>query len=599
MAIAQNFPTISPSLLLDFANVQALDSRVTFTRASTATYYGTRTALAEQNLLSYSEQFNNALWLAASLITVTANSTVAPDGNTTADTAAANSNGIVNAVFRNEITPPIGSTFSVYAKANSVNFLAIAVGATSNVWASFNLSTGTLGSNGAGCTPSIVSVGNGWYRCIVANIGTASNQILLFPKTADVAGNPYSTGSVSIGDSIFLWGAQAEQRSTVTAYTVTTTQPITNYVPILETAASGVARFDHNPTTFESLGLLIEEQRTNLVLYSSDFSNAYWVKNNSTLTSNTLVSPDGTLNADKLTETTANNFHYLRASQALAVSTNYAYSLYAKASERQIIRISVYDGANTFIDAKFNLANGTVFSTTFGTASIVNVGNGFYRCICTGTSSASASTALVDIYTCDNSGAATYTGDGYSGLYIWGAQIEAGAFASSYIPTVASQVTRAADSASMTGTNFTSWYRADEGTLYTEAQSNGLLSAGPIAVEASNGTINERLVTGQFVAGAVRSLTVQNGNVSQVLLSNTVSPLGYIKSSGAYKFNDFAGTVNGGTVLTDTNGTLPIVDRLTIGSNGSTTTQILNGTIKKIAYYPLRLTNTNLQALTG
>jgi hypothetical protein len=98
MSIAQNFPTISPSLSLDFANVQALDPRITFTRASTATYYGTRTALAEQNLLLYSQEFDNAAWTKTST-TVTANSTTAPDGTTTADTLIPNTTNTYHAAY--------------------------------------------------------------------------------------------------------------------------------------------------------------------------------------------------------------------------------------------------------------------------------------------------------------------------------------------------------------------------------------------------------------------------------------------------------------------------------------------------------------------
>jgi hypothetical protein len=172
------------------------------------------------------------------------------------------------------------------------------------------------------------------------------------------------------------------------------------------------------------------------------------------------------------------------------------------------------------------------------------------------------------------------------------------AFASPYIKTEASQVTRVADSAVMTGVNFSSWFNPSEGTLFVDAQSNGLLSVGPIAMEVSDGTLFERIFTGQFIAGAVRSMFVQAGNVNQVTIQNTVSPVGYVKASGSYKFNDFLGTVNGGTVQTDTSGVLPTVNRLQIGAASGNVTQFLNGYIKRLTYYNRSLTSAELQAIT-
>jgi len=172
------------------------------------------------------------------------------------------------------------------------------------------------------------------------------------------------------------------------------------------------------------------------------------------------------------------------------------------------------------------------------------------------------------------------------------------AFASPYIKTVASQITRLADSAVMTGANFSSWFNPEQGTLFVDATSVGLLSAGPVAFEIGDGSVNNRILTGQFISGAVRSMNVQAGNVPQAQLSNSADPTGAIKVSGSYKFNDFAGSVNGGTVLTDTVGLVPVVDRAQIGGNTSGATQYLNGYIKRLTYYPQALTAANLQAIT-
>ena len=421
----------------------------------------------------------------------------------------------------------------------------------------------------------------------MANTTTTGVYFMLLAKDTDPAGNPWAAGTCASGNTIYLWGAQLEQRSSVTAYQVTTTAPITNYIPVLLTAPVNVARFEHNPTTGESLGLLIEEQRTNLTTYSDDFSNAYWTKTGGTITSNTIVAPDGTLTGDKFVETSGSGSKYI--STAVFAANTYTLSIYAKYAGKQFFWVSV-DGSVTAVF--FDVLNGTIAATGAGnTATITSVGNGWYRCTVAKTT---ASSLALYFGTSAVSNSYTTTGDGFSGIYIWGAQLEAGAFATSYIPTVASQVTRSADSASMTGTNFSSWYRADEGTLYGEA----VLGANPndkYVAEISDNTVNNRMsiastsnpYTQTFVNGVVQA----SMNATATFINATG------KASITYKTNDFAIVGNGGTLTTDALGTVPVVNTLSFGRqrDGSST---LNGSIKKLAYYPKRLTNAELQGLT-
>jgi hypothetical protein len=207
----------------------------------------------------------------------------------------------------------------------------------------------------------------------------------------------------------------------VTAYTPTTTQPITNYIPVLQTAPANVARFDHNPVSGESLGLLVEELRTNLVTYSEQFDNAAWRKFRASITPNTIVAPDGTLTGGKLVEdTTASNTHLIDQNLTPAVGT-YAWSVYAKAGERSFVRLGFTTASAN--GAYFNLANGTVGTVGAGvTASITAVGNGWYRCVAVRTTAATSEVPSIGLASADNTNA--YTGDGYSGIYIWGAQFE-------------------------------------------------------------------------------------------------------------------------------------------------------------------------------
>jgi len=195
------------------------------------------------------------------------------------------------------------------------------------------------------------------------------------------------------------------------------------------------------------------------------------------------------------------------------------------------------------------------------------------------------------------------TGNGFSGIFFWGAQLEAGAFPTSYIPTVASQVTRAADSANMLGVNFSSWYRADEGTLYAEWQKFAP-SAFQSVVMASDGTSSNVFAIGHgSIFGGNNNLRfdVSAGGTSQASITTiTNSPSNtFAKTAAAYAVNDFSVVSNGGSAGTDTLGVLPVVNRLIIGANAAGTGTFLNGTIRKLAYYPKRLSNTEIVALTS
>jgi hypothetical protein len=178
-------------------------------------------------------------------------------------------------------------------------------------------------------------------------------------------------------------------------------------------------------------------------------------------------------------------------------------------------------------------------------------------------------------------------------LFIWGAQLEAGAFPTSYIPTVASQVTRASDAASMTGANFSSWYSQGQGTLYAEFN--------PLALAASSGVVINDNTTSNRIRLATTSVSDQgtvttSGTAQAVLDGGTPATNTSMKLAMTYQVNNFALSLNGATAATDTTGTVPVVSQLQIGSE---TTTVGNLTIKKMAYYPIVSTATQLQALTS
>ena len=574
MSIASLYPSINPSLLLDFANSKVLDSRVTFTRTTTATYYdGVTTAKAEENLFTYSQNSTTNWTNFSSRLTITTSYEAAPDGTTTG-MRLVNSSGSTGYFYQNVGSNILVSgttyTLSVYVKSNTGSSQTISLmipdtGTTTNV-------TATTTWSRVSWTPTLAST-NSFAGLVLSN-----------------------------GADISVWGFQLEQRSSATAYTTTTTQAITNYIPVLQTAAAGQARFDHNPTTGESLGLLIEEARTNLATYSADFSNAAWTKSGGSITLNGNVAPDGTVSADIFVENTSNSTHEL--GQAFTInmtSTAYTMSIYVKANGRTRGSIFMVAPGPTYqqFGCNFNLTaqTATVSSANGGVASsatITPVGNDWYRITATGYTTYNGSQTFA-FYLQDSSGNVVYTGNGFSGMSIWGAQLEAGSFATSYIPTVASSVTRNADAASMTGTNFSSWFNAAEGTLFCNATDNGYTQDAMTYTIADGSTAN--LIQAYRNPTGTRSFAITASNSASTILTASVSTGTPVLSAFAYKVDSFALSTNGSAASTDSSGVVPYsLNVLNIGNRNSSLYQ--SQTIKKLAYYPIRVTNAQLQALT-
>jgi hypothetical protein len=609
MAIQTLYPAINPSLSLDFANTKALDPRITFVRTTTGVFYnGVTTAKAEENLLLQSQDFTTT-WSIASATRVADNQT-APDGTSTADTitaTAANAQHFVNQA----ITPPTGTVvFSVFAKAGTHPYIQLFFATQTTSFANFDLTAGSgaTGTSGNITSSSIVDAGNGWYRCVVVLTNTnISSAAIGLVDSASAVRNP--TWNALGTETVFLWGAQLEQRSAVTAYTPTTTQPITNYIPVLLTAASGVARFDHNPTTGESLGLLVEEQRTNLQVYSEDFTNADWSKgSNTTITGNTNVAPDGTLTADTFgfTAITSGNCQVHDNQTKAASAITYTGSIYVKATSGLFLHFFV-DANGTANSGRVivSTSNWSVFSSTnagtfTGTSGTVTpVGNGWYRITCT-TTSGTETNIRFNLFWSTASNSVTFTPVGTEQVFIWGAQLEVGAFPTSYIPTVAATVTRNADAASMTGTNFSSWYRQGEGTLYWNG--SGVDAFGRSMLSISDNTTSNRIRMVWTTSNArvinteiVTSGTFQGSAPSSV---STITTGQQYKLSFAYNTNDLAGSRDGGAVGTDTSALIPVVDRMFIGAGPTGAFEYFGGHIRKISFYPSRISDAQLQALT-
>ena len=356
---------------------------------------------------------------------------------------------------------------------------------------------------------------------------------------------------------------------------------------LIQTAASGAARFDHNPTTEESLGLLVEEARTNLLTYSEQFNDASWIKTYPPVNSNVFVAPDGTLTADEIIP--ESNGVYVSKGVTLT-ATIYSGSIYVRAGTATSFTFYLAtSGLGLGASCIFNLSNGTASSVThYGsssnfTASIQALPDNWYRCSIAGSCTATTWYHQVGIFNNQS-----------NNIYVWGAQLEAGAFPTSYIPTVASTVTRAADLASMTGTNFSSWYRQDEGTILGVCR-NPLSGTQTYAGFDDATSSNQLNVYSDETTGYMT--VVLAGSVVANLTLGTLSSANKNQFCGTYKLNSFAATLNSGSVLTDTSGAVPAITQLRIGrSQGGSS---LFGTIARLTYYPVRLPDAQLQALTS
>jgi hypothetical protein len=519
------------------------------------------------NLLLYSQEFDNAAWVKSGS-TITANTTAAPDGTTTADTLTGNGVLGAHSILQVQAASADGKTFSVYLKAGTNNFAQIFFDNTGVPFANFDLSTGSLGSTGSSVTATITSAGDGWYRCVVYTSSSLATNPRIGLVTSSTAARSESN---TLSTDIYLWGAQVELSATATAYMPSGATNGFRAVPVV--TGSATAR-----------GLLIEEQRTNLLTYSEQFNDASWTKSNCTVTPNATTAPDGTVTADKLVS--ANAATDGRAFQTLTLTVNtYSLSVYAKAAEFNWVALS-YGGS----DCWFNLSVGAVGLQDAGVVgTITSAGSGWYRCSMSFTGTAVAATLRVYPTNADSTFS---TGNGTSGIFIWGAQVEAGSFATSYIPTLASTVTRSADVASVN--TLSPFFNATEGTMFAQFDSAASGTNTIAAFDDNTANENYRLRN----VGTDPKFTVTDGGVDQCDINGgTIAANTVYNFAAAYKANDFAACIAGGTVQTDTSGTLPTVDRLRIGT--SQAGNYLNGHVRRFAYYPRRLTNAEIQALTS
>jgi len=378
---------------------------------------------------------------------------------------------------------------------------------------------------------------------------------------------------------------------------------------VLRVTGVNEPRFDFDPVTGYCKGLLIEEARTNQAQYSDQLDNAFWSKNNVTVTPNVATAPDGSLTADKIVEATGLQFHSLLSGFVVSTGAIATVSRFFKAGERSKVRMQI-DTANSaggaYVDV--DLVAGTLGAvTTYGTgataygATIVPWGNGWYRVSLT-MAHASLTTYFWQAYLIDSAGALNYNGDGVSGAYAWGSQFELGGFPTSTIPTLGAAVTRSADLATMSGSAMSSWYRRDEGTFICSSLAPVQSAVREFLVFQVNKSGSSDALTARHVTGGGSDyfdVVSKVGSAFADLPNDIKFRAGVqLRSAVAYQGGNIAiaGSGNSGiyTGATDV-GVAP--DVFGIGS-GVTGVSAINGHIGRIEYYPKRLANSDLLGLT-
>lgn len=607
MTIASNYPNFKTALLLDFVNCQKLDPRITFTRASTGSYYdGKISVVSDQNIATYSQTFNNAVWTTASVIVT--GGIVDPNGGTTAysiiDNSSSTFHNIAQALDMQYVNTPY--TLSCYLKAGTGQYAYLNLGDNGNRWATavFDLSTGSVtqvgnGTFGATTIGTVTSATNGWYRCAVTGSTNGGVNGYSYARIGILSSSTWSNASGTGGQvsytgttaTIYAWGAQVEQRSTSTPYTVTLASPVTNFIPQLQLASSNTPRLDYNPVTGESLGLLMEEQRTNLMLQSESFTSSPWAQ---VVGATATVIPSGWnfgFNVGQVTAITANG-GIRQSIGSLSSGQVYTLSFYLQSTLTNIYLFTENGAAayGTQCNVTINAVTGATSSMGgFTGVTSTALGNGrVYQVALPAVTTGSYLSANLEWKTAT-------TGVPF---YIGRPQFEASAFATSYIPTTASQATRAGDIASIP---LSSWFNTSQGTFYVSASYesynsvriprpyllNIIDSGNRFSIRGPNdGTGGVALSVAIGNGTSVSTLNGTGANTSDKVAVSYATTASYLYTNGVSSSNNpGGGYVYGGQTA------------VYLGSGGATNQ--FGGWLSKVAYYPEALSTATIQSLTA
>ena len=476
-----------------------------------------------ENLLLQSNQFDTT-WLNQLGGTITSGQS-GYDGSSNAwliSKSASNFKSVRQVISFSGVT-----TFSVYAKAGTLTKAALRMDTSAGaVQIIYDLSAGVVSSSGGVfISRGIENIGNGWYRIFVSvNVSSGTNVHIYVDRDGTTAG------------SIYIQNAQLESGLVATDYLNSTS--VTGKAGVL----IDLPRIDYSSGAG---ALLLEPSRQQLVRYSEYF-NGWTYKDAISIETNTneTTSPDGLYNASKMVESATTGTH--RVFEGIS-GTNKTLSFFAKAGGRDWVNVLVDNGGYVF----FNVATGEKGVQQSGSpTTIEDYGNGWYRC---SVYNFHPTYALIGVSSADNT--QSYTGDGTSAVYLYGAQVEAGSYSTSYIPNHGESggVTRAADSCSVTGASDV--IGQTEGTMYWEVDFGANDSAEYPAVFLYDGTSNNRILIQRRGNNQLLQYQINAGGSNQVdEFSTTAVGSGKVKIAIAYKANDFVLYLNGSQEASDTSG---------------------------------------------
>jgi hypothetical protein len=518
-----------------------------------------------ENLLLQSNQFDTT-WSLSSAMTITSGQS-GYDG--TNDAWLLKRSDASARYIRQNVSSSGVHTFSVYAKPESVNWLYMYVSdGVTNYNAYFDLSLGALGSTSGVIDSTIESAANGYYRCSIS-VNASIAAVRLYPGVA----NGSITGGISPA-GILIQDAQLE--SGLVATDVISTGASTAQAGILE----DLPRLDYSGGA-SCPSLLLEPQRTNTYTNSEYFDD--WLSNRLDRTANNIISPEGVQNAYKMAQqsgfTTAPNIN----KGGIAAGT-YTISISAKKGSWNHLAIS-FQGVSYF-----NLetgSKGTINSNH--TATIEDYGNGWYRCAITRTTTTTQTPAF---YFAESDNTLT-TPDTQGYMYTYGAQLEAGSYPTSYIPTYGTSASRAGDVCN--GAGDSSLFNDSEGVLFIETAA--LADDGTSRrISISSGATSNRVEIVFQTTGRI-DYQVTSGNSFQAGGFGLVTQTDSNKIAVKYKANDFALWINGTEASTDSSGSTPVgISQMRFEDGGGGND--FYGKVKQTLYFPTALTDSELASLT-
>ena len=467
-------------------------------------------------------------------------------------------------------------TFSVFAKANTLNNVRLYSTTGTSSTADFSLVDGSLLASVNILGSSSEDLGNGWWRFSITTDGTSS----LFRIYPDPNG--------TTAGSIYFQNAQLETGDIATDYIATTTTAV-SVGPV-----ANLPRLDYTDSTCPKL--LLEPQRTNAFLYSNQPEGTGWDRINCTFQTG-FAGPDGYNSARKVTATSNDSVLYYQ-NTSVTSGTSYTASVYVKSAGKSYFQITGSGGfaGNEYVN--FDLQTGTIVyeSGSALTGKIEALTDGWYRVsvtqIATSTTSGRFLFALIDTATAGRVGVVTADGNG---VLVWEHQMEASSYPTSIIPTLGSAVTRGADSCSKTG--ISSLIGQTEGVVYFEWDYQNVGSSGgniPISLAGASGKELYFWVKtdGTYVYDVYDS-TKQAG------MTGSMGSFGIKKIALAYKNNDFALYINGVLAGSDTSGSVPALTDVYIGRYAINTNYNIASGINQALLFTTRLTNAQLAELTA